>query len=922
MAAKDKSLLRISAYNIQKKQRLESRIEAGTATMFERGMHDLNKRFGNTYLQMIDPDAPLGVRAAYINKMADVIKGKEINRHLKNLPDDKYGPQIAKYLRDPTEISKLPLSVRPWAQRLGSDLRTLQSQARKEGFISEEEFANVGETWFSTVRKGTPQPHEGPTTTVFQRARGGKTEMIQIPRTQSFHFLQRKTSKADLDMLINRQAAAEALKRGKSQEALKLLKNDEEIATLIANGDEASALGALTADGAIDLTPQALTTRSLLQQKLLMENYRYIRDLALNPDVTKNIDDIAKLSKSAQKNWVNMDDVLPNANRVRRMVARKIGEDGEAPLGFIHKSIFREMTDLETGFMGQGGGMLDMLTLLTAVHKTAKTAFNVPTHFQNLLGNYVFMMNAGFNPFSANAFDLLYKKALPAVWKAQQATRKGKSVENLGKLGSVKSRVGGKTIEIGEELGSFEVGELIERSSLMASEGVGILERMAKRSKDHGALTELMLKGFQKTLGAPGMAHASDMYMAEDAFAKFGFFLDLRARGFNRAAAAIEVARRMPMYHTLGPAPAQLRKAVLPWISFPAEAARVLKNNLTDFPLRTAGMLHAVNGVQALMYPFTGESYEGLQEQKEQQPMWAQTPMSTVMTPFKDDNDDIRSAVLDFMPHAAFLPNTVAKDAPLRQKLPFGADQPFPILMGLVDALTGKGSFGQDIPTDPEHPLIDGGTKALFNTISFVSPPILQKYLFNTNTPTSTYRLMQDFGDTVNPATMKPGVRMFDMFVNNASAIKMYPSSPEQKISNESMSLKALRNYRGKLTTNWNAWVRSTDWVSAGDTLRDVMQTYNQEYGEPGMAQAMFNDWLKRHARDIVKHPQLRGMSKEDIIAKLVEQGPELSMARTSAQAKYIQSLRQEVVQRGLGAATGRSRQGRYGRPARKSLGR
>lgn len=906
MSSKDKNILRTTAYNIQKQRKLETRVEAGTATFVERQMHTFHQRFGNRYMQLADPDTPISLRAAYMNKMSEVIRGKEISRYLKDLPDEKFGVPIATYLQDSSKLTDLPARVRPWAMRLRDDLRSLQGQARKEGMLSEEEAAKIGDVWFSTLRKGTPLQEEGRFTSILSRGRGGKTEMINIPRTSSAHFLERKTSKDELSVLLNRQQAAEALERGKPNAALQLLKEDDPIAGMIRSGDEATALGALKEGGQINLTPESLTMRSLLQQRLLFENFRYLRDIALNPDITKSADEIAAMGRAARKKWVNLDDpgILPNAARVRRMVARKTGNTGEAPLGFVHKSVFREMSDLDSGFKGVSNGMVDLLSLLTAVHKTAKTAFNVPTHFQNMLGNYVFLINAGFNPMSPRGYDLMYNKALPAVWKSIRAHRSGRPVTDLGNVGMIESKVGGNTIDIGAELGTFEVGELIERSSLMASEGIGILERMAKRTSDHAGLTNGLLKFFQKTLGLPGLNHASDAYMAEDAFVKFAYYLDLRSRGFNRVASSLEVSRRLPMYHSLGPAQSEARKWLLPWISFPAESVRILKNNLMDYPLRTAATLHSVNAIQALMYPSTGQSYEGLQAQKEQLPMWAQTPVSTIMTPLRDSNDDIRAAVLDFMPHAAFLPNTIAKDAPLLQKMPFGLDQPFPIMTGLMNAMTGKGSFGQAIPTDPDKPsqLI---WNAVANTMSFVAPPLIQKYFLNTNTPTYTYRLQQDFGDVVNPATLKPGVRQFDMLVNNVSAIKMYPASPEQQIANNMMTTQAIRNYRGKLTTNWNAWVRSGDWVTAGETLKDIMQTFIQEFGTPAVAEAKYNQWLKNHARDIAKHPMMRGLSKEDIIAKLHAMGPDLAIARTDAQARYIETLREEIGRRGTSGGGG-----------------
>jgi hypothetical protein len=907
MSSRDKRLLQQQAYNMQNAANLKAKINDGTASFYERALHRFNETFANKYMKMTEPDQPFGQKAQYIARINNVMEGQEVHRHLANLPDDKYGTAIAQYLIDPKRINDLPNSVKPWAINMGNTLRKQQHAATKEGFISAEEAEQIGDIWFSTTRIGTPAAEMGAQNTILMRGRGGTVKQLKVPRTASPNLLARATSKQEVKGLIDRQAAAEALEAGNANKALGLLKGKDHqpYRELINDGEHGLAIQKLTEGGRIDFSPESLTMKSLMQQSLLFENYRYIRDVAINPEFTKNAQYVAQLSPKMRKQFISLD-TFEGASRVRRMVGKKLGKDGPVEeLGYVHKSLFDELVGPQ-GQGGVGGGMVDLLGVMTAMHKTSKTAFNMPTHFQNVFGNYAFLINAGFNPFTPENFSLLHKTALPAIRKMQKATRGKQPVADIGSLGTIESKAGGAAIDLADEFNSLELKEIVEMSSMLAAEGIGVMSRIAEKAKDHQTLTKKIIEYYQKGINKTGAENLSDWYMAEDGFVKAGYFLHLRQRGFSRAASAREVGRRLPMYHSIGEFQKRTRHSLLPWISFPSEAFRIFKNNLMDRPVSTIMMTHATNMAQAVMYPATGESYEGIRDTIENLPTWAQKPTTSLVTPWRDSNDDIRAAMLDFLPNSSFLPKTTADvgGRGIFQKLPFGLDQPFPILNGLYYAMTGQDAWGREIPTDPNDPTEKIG-KVMANTLGFVSPPIIQKYLLNTTTPDgegwTPYRLKQDFGSAVNPYTNKPGHALYDMFLNNTgiTGAKFYPSSGEQGLANDQFVAKQLTNYRGKLTRDWNAFIKSGDHTSAAQTFSDIMMTFNQEWSDPAVAQQKANDWLKRHIRSLQKIPALRGMSKEKILEQISQMGDSVAMARSSGMAERVAALRQAYMTAG-----------------------
>jgi hypothetical protein len=383
----------------------------------------------------------------------------------------------------------------------------------------------------------------------------------------------------------------------------------------------------------LETDPLKNTAGGFVRDNVVFQLHRTFRDVMTdaitNPAAAKargwtaSADDILALPKSAQKQWVNfeqMDDIMPGLGaRMKRMVEKQLAKDGTPipnSLPLIDRNIVEQ-------FFGKGGSAKEaagtfgkLFQLLTAVHKTSKTSLNAPSHITNTMGNMVFLAMAGMNPVSITALSdgKIFTRMFSKV--AKQMNTKGNkmtweeamSKDNLKTMfKSDKDRyittVHGDKIDLAEVLSDPHMHELMEAQAFDSTEGWGraksLYEELEKLSGDN--FGESAVKGVAKLIHGvgelPGMRqtlqHASSAYLGEDMVPKMMYMANLLRKGWATEAIVKEVGRRLPQYKTLGSLPKKGRAVVLPWITFVSESARITKNNMMDSPVRMMAFMHA-----------------------------------------------------------------------------------------------------------------------------------------------------------------------------------------------------------------------------------------------------------------------------------------------------------------------------------------
>ncbi len=546
-------------------------------------------------------------------------------------------------------------------------------------------------------------------------------------------------------------------------------------------------------------------------------------------------------------------------------------------------------------------------------HNTSQNPF---THGQNILGNMAFLSQAGFKLFKPG-------RESAQNWSAMKTSIQNMNVHYKHVSGKIPDEdrifksitVNGKTFkhdDILRELDDPWVQDIIEQSSFLAAEGSNgdLLARIVEKSGDVNDTLGKMAasgKGF--------IDRNKRFYNVEDAGPKFAYYLHNRAKGLSPQAAATEVARRLPIYHGLaagpkvpvigGLGPASLRKWMFPWISFPAEAARITKNNMIDYPMRMAAWMHSPQIMQSVVYAgshamglgdkMSYEDYDGIRKGL---PIYGNKPGSVVL-PMRDKNDQHRAMMLDAIPHLSFYPATLSTQAGIAEVSPVDVA---PILTGMLGIMTGKGPFGQPIQATTKADLAG---KSIANMIGFFTPPYIQKYFFGLTSPQAnsvaginTYRLQQDLGNVVNPTTMKPGSWLADLVVNN-TVMRNYPSSAEQQMHNEQLDKnRTIEKVRGELTRRFNASARSGDADAAGDQLLHVMKTFVKEYGPGPLSKRKYIEWLVRHSKSLARHPQLRNYSQEELRRYLIQNVSKLTENSNLGLEQIIKTIKRELIAR------------------------
>jgi hypothetical protein len=791
--------------------------ELSWGTPVEKVQHEFDKRFAQSYNAAIGQAGNGDIKGKFHALHDELWKNDTIGDILGNMPDEAAGPGIYAYLmgrnnpalaaKASQKFGKLSDKDKLWADFYYESAKKRQTRMLEDGFITPETYKSVGEIHLPAQMTGSVDP------------------MLDVGRTQLVPVSTLKKQKA-VAGIVEETTERRGLGKlfGKTKTTYKPQGEFEYVAVKLdtkvrldsdtmmhRQGSQDEIFDRLTS-GKLLTDPADVSVRGYMLDGLLHSNFQFVRDLAMDSNYIATATDIAEWGgnarKAAKAGFMSLEYAGAGAtSALRRMIAKKSGRPEEA-LPWIRKEVFDDIFGRD-GMMAQttsAGG--DMMDVMTTIYKTMKTAGSIPTHLQNLTGNMIFLSQAGFNPVAPANVALMgkltgtFNKIADINAAGRKAGISGRTLfdPKSGTLKGVdlgKIKVRGKTFDMNEEMFDPVMRDLIEESAFESVEGSGHLVNIASRLREDQHMTKGMIKLYMKgknaaQLGgkAPWFDKLTKSYLGEDMVPKMGYYMDLRGRGLSRQAAATEVARRLPMYGTVGSAIKGSRKFAFPWATFPAEAMRITKNNIQDNPLRMMPWLKAPQLMQSI---FSGMGYaegpQGVKDAKKGLPFWAQSPttvvaeggasalvgggmtgaivggaigaaatrsaggayagaaagailagMTTALTTSEEHGKEMRGAMMDFLPHSTFMMTTNSVDfggeylpfKDIRGAIEQAPAEPLAILKPLVAAFSGETPYGAPVGSGTVG---SGLAKTFAGMVGFLAPPLIQKYGLKLTTP-------------------------------------------------------------------------------------------------------------------------------------------------------------------------------------------
>jgi hypothetical protein len=967
-------------------KRMKIRAEkAGTDEVlnpWEKIRHQFDKRFAQTYNALVDDAANGGIKSQFHEMHNRLWQNDTVGTILREMPTEKEGPAIYAYILGRiapgrglehaavAEFGKLSTKSKAWADFYLEAAKKRQAEMVMDGFITAETRHAIGPAHLPAMEKGTPGlGNVGPTTThmVPVKPKPGKkqaTGLIQegddfVPTGEFEHVgvTFEKRAKLQGPTLMHR--------KGTHEDIFERLK-----------------AGNMITD------PADVTINGYMNDGILHSNFKFIRDMVTREgggmqvvapaDVVKSMG--FSTSKMAKLGYTNLDAAGDGAGAtLRRMIAKKTGQE-ETALPWIKTEVFDELFG-SRGMMAQTQQIsTNLMDVMTTIYKTMKTAGNIPTHIQNLTGNMSFLAQAGFNITTPANIALMgrmtttFNQIAKINKAANQAglARRGALFDKEGVLKGIdlgtEKGFKGETLNLADEFFDPTVQELLEASAFEQIEGSRALERMANALSDKQIFTKHVISTYMKTKDVAQLGGKAEWfdaltkaYLAEDMVPKMAYFIHLRGRGMSRRAAVTEVARRLPMYGTVGSTIKTTRKFAFPWATFPAEAVRITKNNIQDHPLRMIPWLRAPQIAQSVMsgMGFAGDPQE-VSDVKKQLPFWAQSHTTligegraiaavggggtgalfgavggavfgksakaaygaaavggafggflTAMGTDDEHAEQMRGAMLDFLPHSTFMMTTNApgfggeyapwKDlAGVMEQLPA---EPLAILKPMITAFTGTDDRGEAVGDGT----VGGGiAKTIAGMIGFMAPPFLQKYGFRMNTPdvplfgeptgvTNVSKMLIDTGNAIDPMTGRPGSMTNDFWINNFGVWKSYAATGEQQIANEQKTETHMRDIRKHLAKNLDYHLNRGNEREIVSILTEIQGSFAEQYQHsPLMAQEKYTGYLKLISDRLGQHPKLKHWSQADIVDRLGQAGEWSGRERNRAREELLESLRRE----------------------------
>ena len=428
----------------------------------------------------------------------------------------------------------------------------------------------------------------------------------------------------------------------------------------------------------LDTDTTRLVAGGLIKDSLLFQIHRNFRDVIVDaaekgsnwtPHVISR-EMFGKLQGTESiSRWMDLDDmdnVIPGlAATMRRMIDAKVTKEGLDPnkykeLPLVNRELVEQFFGADGSARQDARAFGQFFELLTAVHKTSRTAMNIPTHMSNVLGNMMFLQMAGMNAFSRTAMSdgrlltSMYGKIATRVKNSPDAAD---TVEKLMSYDNLKAFLGkdqfmtdkyGKKIDLAEMFSDPVMKELVEASAFEQVEGMkhvktvlSTIEQLeTDKWSDHAVATVARaISGFGDAPVIKPTLHAmSSAYLAEDMIPKMMYAMNLARKGFGRDAIIREVGRRLPQYATVGKLPKASRRVMLPWITFTSEATRIMKNNMMDRPVNMMVWMQAPEIAQSIAtVTGVGTSFDELGDAIDSAPSWAERYQTTYLKGDKAD---------------------------------------------------------------------------------------------------------------------------------------------------------------------------------------------------------------------------------------------------------------------------------------------
>lgn len=411
-----------------------------------------------------------------------------------------------------------------------------------------------------------------------------------------------------------------------------------------------------------DLKSHSLPNHML--DRLYVHNFKWMRDVVNSqaPElqgVAMAADTMKTAGNVAKRAYLDLEKLPFDGKEALRRVLRKsgsnkLGSNGELP--WVSRSFFEDWMG-KNGMMEQAEHAASFIEGLTTLFKTAKTAGNPATHMTNLYGNIAMLHMAGYNAVKpanlktgsqfAHGFHKYAKELRKVRTKAEAAGKEFNPQRIKDGVDDVIDVVNanGDTISLRfrDFLNDKEFMALVEESAFEKVEGLARLEHIHGKLKGAG---KRVLDVPMAVKNAPGLRwvldNTSEAYLLEDMVPKAMLYAHYVANGLPKHVAAGQVGRALPMYNSVGQTVAGARKWAFPWITFPAEMTRIMKNQMMDNPMRVLPWLMATDIIQSTGYmsgvagrslgvPGLGvESFEDLEQARLNLPTHAQTPMTAI----------------------------------------------------------------------------------------------------------------------------------------------------------------------------------------------------------------------------------------------------------------------------------------------------